>query len=65
MNQSMAVYWKRARENIEGLPACPDDLSEPAYANLMFYAHCHVGIALHVSLMFALTDGLLPLEMSC
>lgn len=47
MNRSMAVYWKRARENVEELPACPDDLSEPAYANLMFSVHCHVSLMRH------------------
>lgn len=42
MNRAMSSYWKRARRNVEGLPPCPRDLSDPAYANLMFTGHCHV-----------------------
>ncbi|KAJ3558977.1 hypothetical protein NM688_g614 [Phlebia brevispora] len=42
MNKTSAVIWKAARKNIEGLPDCPEDLSEPQYANLMFSNHCHV-----------------------
>lgn len=29
--------------SVEGLPDLPDHLSEPAYANLAFDSHCHVG----------------------
>ncbi|PIL23932.1 hypothetical protein GSI_13683 [Ganoderma sinense ZZ0214-1] len=39
--RSSAPFWKAARKNVEGLPDCPQYLSEPAYANLMFFAHCH------------------------
>ncbi|KAI0074572.1 hypothetical protein K474DRAFT_1601318 [Panus rudis PR-1116 ss-1] len=42
MRKAAARYWKAARENIPGLPDCPPDLSEPAYANLVFDPHCHV-----------------------
>lgn len=45
MNRAMASYWKRARENVDALPPCPADMSEPAYANLMFTDHCHKCLA--------------------
>ena len=56
------MYWKRTRENVEELPACPNDLSEPAYANLMFSAHCHVSLMLHSPLPFTLTDWLVTVQ---
>ncbi len=43
-SRSSAPFWKAARKNVEGLPDCPQYLSEPAYANLMFFAHCHVSV---------------------
>ena len=46
MSRSSISLWKVARLNIEGLPDCPPYLSEPAYANLAFDAHCHVRIFL-------------------
>ncbi|KAH6919201.1 hypothetical protein BKA70DRAFT_1249522 [Coprinopsis sp. MPI-PUGE-AT-0042] len=36
--------WKSSFERMterEGYPPCPDDMCEPAYANLMFSYHCH------------------------
>ncbi|KAI0723949.1 hypothetical protein C8T65DRAFT_599659 [Cerioporus squamosus] len=41
MTRSASTIWRRARENVPGLPDCPKDMSEPAYANLMFDPHCH------------------------
>lgn len=41
MRRSSALSWKIARQNVEGLPACPPFLSEPAYANLVFFKYCH------------------------
>ena len=38
---SMSI-WKVALANLPDLPPCPDDLSEPAYVNLMFSLQCHV-----------------------
>ena len=37
-------FWKLAMENseAEGVPPCPDWLSPPAYANLLYSPHCHV-----------------------
>ncbi|CAL1707751.1 unnamed protein product [Somion occarium] len=41
VDRTAARFWRAARENIKGLPDCPSFLSEPAYANLCFDAHCH------------------------
>ncbi|KIJ18021.1 hypothetical protein PAXINDRAFT_97546 [Paxillus involutus ATCC 200175] len=41
MQKSSAFAWKTARGQLEGFPDCPPDLSEPEYANLVFYPHCH------------------------
>ncbi|KIJ57848.1 hypothetical protein HYDPIDRAFT_44753 [Hydnomerulius pinastri MD-312] len=41
MQKSSAFVWKTSRSYIEGFPDCPPDLSEPQYANLAFYPHCH------------------------
>ncbi|KAJ3825576.1 hypothetical protein F5880DRAFT_1700706 [Lentinula raphanica] len=42
MSKSSANIWRLAGSNVEGLPPCPVDLSEPQYANLLFEPHCHV-----------------------
>ncbi|KAI0088544.1 hypothetical protein BDY19DRAFT_993936 [Irpex rosettiformis] len=43
MSRNSALFWKAARLALTSpcLPPCPTDLSEPAYANLMFDSHCH------------------------
>ncbi|KIJ60339.1 hypothetical protein HYDPIDRAFT_160988, partial [Hydnomerulius pinastri MD-312] len=41
MQKSSAFAWKTARSQIQSLPDCPPDMSEPQYANLLFYPHCH------------------------
>lgn len=41
MHRSSSTIWQAARLNIPDLPACPPELSEPAYANLLFSSHCH------------------------
>ncbi|RDX47866.1 hypothetical protein OH76DRAFT_1441097 [Lentinus brumalis] len=42
MSRNAARFWKAARQQSESdLPDCPPFLSEPAYANLVFFAHCH------------------------
>ncbi|KAG1774062.1 hypothetical protein EV702DRAFT_557720 [Suillus placidus] len=33
--------WTRALKRIDRLPQCPSYLSEPAYANLLFWPFCH------------------------
>ena len=42
MDKSSEFVWKTARRQVNGLPYCPVDLTEPEYANLVFYARCHV-----------------------
>ncbi|EIW60439.1 uncharacterized protein TRAVEDRAFT_77410, partial [Trametes versicolor FP-101664 SS1] len=42
MNRAASPFWRDARKTVEGLPDCPPYLSEPAYANLTFFACCHV-----------------------
>ncbi|KAI0781000.1 hypothetical protein BD413DRAFT_501686 [Trametes elegans] len=41
MHPSAAPFWRKARETVGNPPNCPTYLSEPAYANLMFFPHCH------------------------
>ncbi|KAI9462996.1 hypothetical protein HD554DRAFT_1428941 [Boletus coccyginus] len=41
MDKSSAFVWKTARRQVDDLPDCPADLTEPEYANLVFYARCH------------------------
>ncbi|EJF65453.1 hypothetical protein DICSQDRAFT_99304 [Dichomitus squalens LYAD-421 SS1] len=41
MKRSSAPFWKAARQQVNGLPECPAHLTEPAYANLVFFFHCH------------------------
>lgn len=42
MDKSSTFVWKTARSQVKSLPDCPADLTEPEYANLVFYARCHV-----------------------
>lgn len=46
LQRSSAAAWKTSRLQVYGLPDCPPDMSEPQYANLVFYPHCHVRLAL-------------------
>ena len=46
MSRASTHFWRTARANIEGLPDCPEDLSEPAYAHLAFDSRCHVSLFL-------------------
>ncbi|RDB24018.1 hypothetical protein Hypma_008642 [Hypsizygus marmoreus] len=41
MHRSSTYVWKKARSHISGFPDCPNDLSEPQYANLAFDTSCH------------------------
>ena len=56
MSRSAAKFWKRARENLVNFPECPLDMSEPAYANLMFSPHCHVSA--HFCFLTVVTHGM-------
>ncbi|KAF8162809.1 hypothetical protein B0H34DRAFT_295051 [Crassisporium funariophilum] len=40
MKRSSISVWKSARSKIIDLPSCPDDLSEPQYAELAFGRRC-------------------------
>ncbi|KAF8418249.1 hypothetical protein L210DRAFT_3579692 [Boletus edulis BED1] len=42
MDKSSTFVWKTARRQVDGLPACPPDLTEQDYADLVFDAHCHM-----------------------
>jgi hypothetical protein len=45
MSRSSISVWKSARANfVPAMPECPDDLSEPQYAELAFGKGCHVCI---------------------
>ncbi|KAI0675150.1 hypothetical protein C8Q78DRAFT_1162389 [Trametes maxima] len=41
VSRSSAPFWKAARQQVEDLPECPPFLSEPQYANLLFFTYCH------------------------
>ncbi|KAI0074236.1 hypothetical protein K474DRAFT_81699 [Panus rudis PR-1116 ss-1] len=41
MSKQSAAHWRAARANVPGLPDIPDDMAEPAFANLLFDMHCH------------------------
>ncbi|GJE90741.1 F-box protein [Phanerochaete sordida] len=41
LHRSSITIWQAARNNVPGLPDCPPELSEPAYANLVFTSNCH------------------------
>ncbi|KAH0829105.1 hypothetical protein J3R83DRAFT_2571 [Lanmaoa asiatica] len=51
MDKSSVFVWKSARRQVKGLPDCPPDLTEPEYANLVFYARCH-GCGKYVKTVF-------------
>ncbi|KAI0072231.1 hypothetical protein K474DRAFT_420107 [Panus rudis PR-1116 ss-1] len=36
-----SLLWRAARANVPELPNIPDNISEPAFANLLFDPHCH------------------------
>ncbi|RXW22256.1 hypothetical protein EST38_g3621 [Candolleomyces aberdarensis] len=41
MNRASKSIWTHVLSAVEDLPPCPDDLSGPQYAYLMFTNHCH------------------------
>ncbi|KAG6846232.1 hypothetical protein H0H93_015159, partial [Arthromyces matolae] len=49
MRRSSQSIWKRSRASIDGLPECPNDMSEPAYANLVFYPYCNFCLKAYVN----------------
>lgn len=44
MARSSTSIWKHARSQFDDLPDCPDDLSEPRYAELLFGKACTVSL---------------------
>ncbi|KAH7338103.1 hypothetical protein B0J17DRAFT_768297 [Rhizoctonia solani] len=42
MDKRSALIWRSARENLPGLPPCPDEVSEPQYAAMVFTKRCSV-----------------------
>ncbi|KAF8071870.1 hypothetical protein FPV67DRAFT_902906 [Lyophyllum atratum] len=52
MSRSSIFVWKSALANVEGLPFCPSDLTEPQYINLAFDEHCHFCLAPNVQQVF-------------
>ncbi|KAG8731932.1 hypothetical protein FRC11_001504 [Ceratobasidium sp. 423] len=40
MDKRSALIWRSARENLPGLPPCPDDVCEPQYAAILFTKRC-------------------------
>jgi hypothetical protein len=44
MHRSSSSVWKAARANVNGLPDCPPEMSEPQWAHLAFYQYCNVSL---------------------
>jgi hypothetical protein len=42
MGRASKSVWTYTLSTVEDLPPCPDDLSEPRYAHLIFSNNCHV-----------------------
>ena len=43
MSRDSRQMWKSAREGTyEGMPDCPEDMSEPEYVRLIFVPECYV-----------------------
>ncbi|RDX47896.1 hypothetical protein OH76DRAFT_1405445 [Lentinus brumalis] len=41
MSRNAISFWKEARKQVIGLPDPPPGVSEPAYANFLFFNQCH------------------------
>ncbi|KAF8171113.1 hypothetical protein BJ912DRAFT_1066319 [Pholiota molesta] len=48
LNRSSTFVWKAALSTVEGLPACPEDMSLPCWTNLIFDHHCQNCLAKNV-----------------
>jgi hypothetical protein len=42
LSKAAICIWRSALANVPDLPACPPEMSLPAWANLVFDTHCHV-----------------------
>ncbi|CAE6426620.1 unnamed protein product [Rhizoctonia solani] len=40
MDKRSALIWQSARENLPGLPPCPEEVCEPQYAAMLFAKRC-------------------------
>ncbi|KAF9535715.1 hypothetical protein CPB83DRAFT_842210 [Crepidotus variabilis] len=54
LNKSFISVWKTALARVPGLPPCPPDMSEPAFANLAFSPHCFSCLGLAKSVTWQL-----------
>ncbi|KAK7063921.1 F-box domain-containing protein [Favolaschia claudopus] len=41
LHKSASSTWKTSLRRVPGLPECPEDMSQPAWVNLVYSAHCH------------------------
>ncbi|KAF8996616.1 hypothetical protein BDQ17DRAFT_1411690 [Cyathus striatus] len=41
MAESSSNLWRGAQENMDGVPVCPEGISEQGYTALLFESHCH------------------------
>ena len=56
-DRSSKPIWKKSLASVDGLPPCPRDLSEPAYAALLFSPYCSVRDGLLVILIWSDSSG--------
>lgn len=42
MHRSSVATWRASFAEVADLPECPAGMAEPAWANLVFWPHCHV-----------------------
>lgn len=42
MDKSNKLIWARSFAADEGVPKCPEDISEPAWAQLLYSPYCQV-----------------------
>lgn len=45
MDRSARPIWKESFEAVDELPECPEDMTEPEYASLVFDITCSVSQA--------------------
>ena len=51
MNRDSAHIWKAVIGDAEDIPDCPNDLSPPAYVNLLYHSMCHVRLLYSLSVL--------------
>ncbi|KAJ7575589.1 hypothetical protein C8J56DRAFT_974915 [Mycena floridula] len=60
MRESSAFVWRKARDNVSGLPGPPNGITEAQYANLVFAGSCH-----HCGSPTRFTEMIWELRMRC